>query len=135
MSEGMNEVILMGHLGADPELRIVSNGTALLRFRLATNQTYLDRNKVRQVRTDWHDVTAWGPRAEGLARVLCKGTGVVVKGSLRTSSWEKEGTKHYRTEVVLTDLFFTGSGPSATRSPAPEAMVRATEEVASDLPF
>ena len=104
MSEGMNQVILMGHLGAEPELRTLPSGTSLLKLRMATNETYLDRNKERQERTDWHDVVLWGPRAEALSRILTKGSGLVVEGSIRTSSYEKDGVRRWRTEILARDV-------------------------------
>ena len=108
MNEGMNRVILLGNLGADPELRYTTAGVAVLSIRLATNESWVDKNKEPQERTEWHTVVVWGPRAEGLARVLTKGTGVLVEGSLRTSSYEKDGQKRYRTEVHARDVLFTG---------------------------
>jgi len=109
MASGMNHVILMGNLGSDPELRIFESGTAMLRFRMATNESYLDKNRVRQSRTDWHDVVFWGARAEALARLLTKGTWVVVEGALRTSSYERDGVRRYRTEVVASEVHFTSA--------------------------
>jgi single-strand DNA-binding protein len=108
MSDGMNKVILLGNLGADPELRYTTAGVAVLNVRLATSESYVDRNKEPQERTEWHTVVVWGNRAEGLSRVLTKGTGVLVEGTLRTSSYEKDGQKRYRTEVHARDVFFTG---------------------------
>ncbi len=108
MAEGMNKVILLGNLGADPELRYTSNGTPLLNLRLATNESYLDRNRDPQERTEWHNVVVWGTRAEVLSRILSKGECVCVEGTLRTTSYEKDGTKHYRTEVVAREIRFTG---------------------------
>jgi len=108
MGEGMNKVILLGNLGADPELRYTSNGTPLLSLRLATNETYLDRNRDPQERTEWHSVVVWGTRAEALSRMLSKGECVCVEGALRTTSYEKDGAKHYRTEVVAREVRFTG---------------------------
>jgi single-strand DNA-binding protein len=108
MSDGMNRVILLGNIGADPELRYTTAGVAVLNVRLATNESYVDRNKEPQERTEWHTVVVWGNRAEGLSRVLTKGSGVLVEGTLRTSSYEKDGQKRYRTEVHARDVFFTG---------------------------
>ncbi len=108
MSDGMNRVILLGNLGADPELRYTTAGVAVLNVRLATNESYVDRNKEPQERTEWHTVVVWGNRAEGLSRVLTKGAGVLIEGTLRTSSYEKDGQKRYRTEVHARDVFFTG---------------------------
>jgi single-strand DNA-binding protein len=108
MNDGMNKVILLGNLGADPELRYTTAGVAVLSIRLATNESYLDKNKEPQARTEWHTVVVWGPRAEGLSRVLTKGAGVLVEGTLRTSTYEKDGQRRYRTEVQARDVFFTG---------------------------
>jgi single-strand DNA-binding protein len=80
----------------------------MLSFRLATNESYVDKNKEPQERTEWHTVVIWGPRAEGLSRVLSKGTGLLVEGTLRTSSYEKEGQKRYRTEIHAREVCFTG---------------------------
>jgi single-strand DNA-binding protein len=121
MNDGMNRVILLGNLGADPELRYTTTGVAVLSLRLATNESYVDKNKEPQERTEWHTVVIWGPRAEGLARVLVKGSGVLVEGSLRTSSYEKEGQKRYRTEVHAREVCFTGKRvpPAAGDAVAP----------------
>ncbi|MDC0743237.1 single-stranded DNA-binding protein [Polyangium mundeleinium] len=114
MSDGMNRVVLLGNLGADPELRYAGSGTAVLQFRMATNESFLDRNRELTERTEWHNVVVFGPRAEGLARVLGKGSCVLVEGTLRTSSYEKDGQKRYKTEVHARDICLAG-GPS----PAP----------------
>ncbi len=111
MADGLNRVMLLGNLGADPELRMTSGGQAVLKMRLATSETYLDRNRVRQERTEWHAVVVWGKRAEALSKFLTKGTKLFVEGSLRTSSYEdKEGNKRYRTEVVANNVLLTGGG-------------------------
>lgn len=119
MSDGMNKVVLVGNLGADPELRHAANGTAILTFRMATNESFLDRNRELTERTEWHSVVVFGPRAEGLARVLMKGAGVAVEGSLRTSSYEKDGQKRYRTEVHAREICFTGSSAARPDPMAP----------------
>jgi single-strand DNA-binding protein len=110
MAEGLNKVMLLGNLGADPELRVTAGGQAILKLRLATTETYLDRNNTRQERTEWHSVTLWGKRGEALAKFLTKGERVFVEGSLRTSSYEKDGEKRYRTEVVATNVILGGRG-------------------------
>ena len=94
MAEGLNRVMLLGNLGADPELRTTSGGQAVLKFRLATSESYLDRNRTRQDRTEWHNVVVWGKRAEALAKILNKGSRLFIEGSLRNSSYEdREGNK------------------------------------------
>jgi single stranded DNA-binding protein len=105
---GLNQVHLIGHLGADPELRMTQNGHAMLKFRLATTEVYYDKDQKKQERTEWHRVTMWGKRAEGLSRILCKGTCAFVRGHLHTSSYEKDGQKHYSTEVIGEDLILCG---------------------------
>lgn len=120
MSDGINRVTLLGNLGADPELRQTQGG-AVLNLRLATTESYLDRDKVRQERTDWHSVTLWGKRGEALAGILRKGSQLLVEGRLSTSSYEKDGQKRYKTEVVATNVVLCGGKPGAERRPAPSA--------------
>ncbi len=111
MAEGLNRVMLLGNLGADPELRYTQSGSAVLNMRLATTESYLDRNKVRQERTDWHNIVLWGKRGEALAKFLTKGTTIFVEGGLRTSSYDdKEGNKRYKTEIHATNIILAGRG-------------------------
>lgn len=111
MTEGLNRVLLFGNLGADPELRMTNGGNAVLNMRLATSETYLDKNRVRQERTEWHNVVVWGKRAEALGKFLTKGTRLFVEGGLRTSSYEdREGNKRYKTEIVATNVILAGGG-------------------------
>lgn len=119
MAEGLNRVMLLGNLGADPELRVTPGGQAVLKLRLATNETYLDRNNVRQERTEWHRVTVWGRRAEALGKILAKGDLLFVEGRLQTSSYEKNGEKRYSTEVVANNIVLPGSGRGARGEGAP----------------
>ena len=109
MAEGLNRVMLLGNLGADPELRFTQGGQAVLHIRMATTESYLDKDKVRQERTDWHNVTVWGKRGEALAKFLTKGSTIFVEGSLRTSSYDnREGVKVYKTEINATNIILAG---------------------------
>jgi single-strand DNA-binding protein len=111
MADGLNRVMLLGNLGADPELRMTNGGQAVLKLRLATSETYLDRNKVRQERTEWHSVVVWGKRAEALAKFLAKGSRIFIEGGLRTSSYDdKDGNKRYKTEIVAQNIILSGGG-------------------------
>ena len=111
MAEGLNRVMLLGNLGADPELRYTQGGQAVLNVRLATTESYLDKDKVRRERTDWHNVVIWGKRGEGLAKVLSKGSTIFIEGSIRTSSYDdKEGQKRYKTEIVANNVILAGRG-------------------------
>lgn len=109
MSDGLNRVQLLGNCGSDPELRSTSGGQSVLKLRIATTESYLDRNKQRQERTEWHSVTVWGKRAEALAKFLTKGSRVFIEGGLLTSSYDdKEGNKRYRTEIIATNIILCG---------------------------
>ena len=110
MAEGLNKVMLLGNLGADPELKMTQGGQAVLKLRLATTETYLDKNQTRQERTEWHSVTMWGKRGEALSKFLTKGERIFVEGSLRTSSYEKNGEKRYSTEINATNIILAGRG-------------------------
>jgi len=99
--DGLNKIIIIGNLGADPELRMLPGGNAVLKLRVATTESWPDKEKdVRNERTEWHRVTVFGKSAENLARFLKKGMRVTVEGRNQTSSYEKDGQKHYSTEVI-----------------------------------
>ncbi len=113
MAEGLNKVLLLGNLGADPELKVTQGGQSVLKLRLATTETYLDRNNARQERTEWHRVTLWGKRAEALSKFLQKGERIFVEGRIQTSSYEKDGEKRYSTEIVANNIILAGRGKGA----------------------
>jgi single-strand DNA-binding protein len=111
MAEGLNRVMLFGNLGADPELRATAGGQSILKFRVATSESYLDKNRERRERTEWHNVVIWGKRAEALAKIISKGTRLFVEGSLRTSSYDdRDGNKRYRTEIIAQNVILSGGG-------------------------
>src|SRR5580698_1765469 len=123
MAEGLNRAMLLGNLGADPELRYTPSGQAVLNLRLATTESFLDKDKVRRERTDWHNVIVWGKRGEALAKILAKGSSVFVEGRLQTSSYDdREGIKRYKTEVVANNILLTGGrsrqGPAEEGAPS-----------------
>ncbi len=95
-------------------------GQAVLKLRLATTETYLDKNNVRQERTEWHRVTLWGKRGEALGKFLAKGDRIFVEGRLQTSSYEKNGEKRYSTDVVATNIILSG-GRGRGEGAAPRA--------------
>lgn len=148
MSDGFNKVILLGNLGQDPELRHTQSGKAVLNMRIATTESYKDRDGNRQERTDWHTVIIWGARAEGLGKFLRKGMRIFVEGSLKTSSFEdKNGQKRWKTEVNAREIIPTdskggrsgGNGPrggDAGGAPSFDAPADAFgDDDDSDVPF
>lgn len=106
---GVNKVILIGNLGADPELRYTANGTAVARLNIATTETYVDRDGNRQEQTEWHRVVAWRKLAEICGQYLSKGRQVYIEGRLRTTSYEKDGIKRYTTEIEAREMLMLGS--------------------------
>jgi single-strand DNA-binding protein len=112
MARGINKVILIGHLGADPELKYTASGSAMCTFRLATSESFNDREGQPQTRTEWHRIVTWNKLAENCGRYLSKGRLAYVEGSLRTREWEdNNGVKRYTTDVNARDVqFLSGSG-------------------------
>jgi single-strand DNA-binding protein len=118
MAQGLNKVMLIGHLGTDPEVRYTQANQAVAKFRLATTESYTDRNRNQQSRTEWHSVVAWGRTAETVSRYLRKGRQVYVEGRVQTRQWEdKDGNKRYTTEIVAQRVLFLG-GRSDAESPS-----------------
>lgn len=104
MARGLNKVLLIGRLGADPEIRYTNEGTAVANFRLATNRP-VKRGDQWEEETDWHRVVVWGRQAEVCSQYLGKGRLVFVEGALRTRSWEdQDGNKRWVTEVHAKDV-------------------------------
>ncbi|MEW5913700.1 MAG: single-stranded DNA-binding protein [Thermodesulfobacteriota bacterium] len=111
MARGINKVILIGNLGADPELKYTPSGTPVCSLRLATTESFKDREGNQQERTEWHRVVAWSKLGEIAAQYLSKGRQVYVEGSIRTRSWEgQNGEKRYMTEIIARDIQFLGGG-------------------------
>jgi len=120
-SRGVNKVILIGNLGADPEVRYMPNGDAWANVSIATSETWKDKNTGQpQERTEWHRVVFYRRLAEIVGEYLKKGSKVYVEGSLRTRQWEKEGVKHYTTEIIANEMQMLdrlGDSPAAAAGP------------------
>ncbi len=99
MARGVNKVILIGNLGADPEVRSTASGTQITSIRLATSDSWTDKQGQKQERTEWHRVVFFNRLAEIASQYLRKGSKVYIEGSLRTQQWEKNGEKRYTTEI------------------------------------
>jgi len=106
----INKVILIGNLGADPELKYTPSSRALCNLRVATTEVFKDKTGARQEKTEWHRVTVWGDQAENCSKYLSKGRSVYIEGKLQTRSYDKEGQKHYATDVVADRVVFLGGG-------------------------
>jgi single-strand DNA-binding protein len=117
---GVNKVILVGNLGADPELRYTASGTAVAKFSLATTEKFKDGQGNPQERTSWHRVTAWGKLAEICGQYLTKGKQVYIEGKLQYGSYEKDGVKHYTTDIIANTMQMLGGGGNGNRSQEPE---------------
>lgn len=156
MARSVNKVILLGHLGRDPEIRYTQSGTPVANFSLATNEPFKAPDGNWEERTEWHRVVAFQKTAEVCANYLSKGRQVYVEGKLRTNQWEDNtGAKRYTTEVVARDIVLLGgrgdqpgeaqtsqSGyggdPGArpqSRQPAPEPLPEPLHGGDEEIPF
>jgi single-strand DNA-binding protein len=108
----VNKVFLFGNLTRDPELRALPSGMNVASFSVATNRVYKDRDGKKQEQTDFHNVVVFGRQADTINQYLKKGSSVFVEGRMQTRSWEKDGKKNYRTEVIADRVQFgpRGSG-------------------------
>ena len=104
----VNKVVIVGNLGSDPELRRTQSGTPVVSFSVATSEKWTDKNGQQQEETEWHNITAWNKQAEILAQYLQKGSSVYIEGKLKTSSWEDNGVKKYKTDIVVREFQFLG---------------------------
>ena len=128
----VNKVVLVGHLGGDPETRFTPSGTAVANFNLATNQTWRDANGELQDKTEWHRCVMFGKSAELAGELLKKGQLVYLEGKLQTRNWEdKDGVKRYTTEIVC-DIF-TMLGRRMDNSGQTNPVAASDDE--DDLPF
>lgn len=143
MARGINKVIIVGTLGADPETRYTASGTAITSMRLATNESWTDKQTgQKQERTEWHRIKMFGRLAEIAAEYLQKGRQVYVEGSLRTDKYtDKDGIERYSTDVIANDMQMLGGGdggqrgqgaaPRQQRAAAPH---RSQQQAGGDLP-
>jgi single-strand DNA-binding protein len=137
---GVNKVIIVGRLGADPEMKSIGSGQNVTRLSIATSESWMGKDGQKQERTEWHRVVVWGRQAENCSKHLAKGRQVYVEGRLQTRSWEdQQGQKRYATEIVANNVQFLGSGGERTTQSTsaeeqhqefgPEPQFDATEEI------
>jgi single-strand DNA-binding protein len=155
MARGINKVILIGHLGADPETRAMPSGMTVANMRLATTESWKDKQSgEQQERTEWHNVALFGRLGEIAAEYLRKGSQVYIEGRLRTRKWQdKEGRDRYTTEIVANEMQMLGGrggagggggggGGASESAPRPEHAEAAAsgagvsrDEFDDDIPF
>jgi single-strand DNA-binding protein len=142
MAKSLNKVMLIGHLGKDPELKYTSNGIAVANFSIATNESWKDQDGNLQERTEWHNIVAWRRLAEICGEYLKKGKRVYIEGKIQTRNYDdKNGVKRYITEIVADDLIMldgggqtADSGGSTVQTSTVNEPARQTEDK-DDLPF
>ena len=139
MARGVNKVILVGNLGRDPETRYAQNGSAVTNFSIATSESWRDRaSGEQQERTEWHNVVCFARLAEIAGEYLRKGSKVYIEGSLRTTSWEQEGQKRYRTEIMARELQMLdsrgGAGGMGGGAPIPTGAPTGFESSNNNMP-
>ena len=133
MAKSFNQAIIMGNLTRDPELRAIPSGQQVASFAVATNRSWNDPSGERKEAVEFHEVVAWGKLGELAAQYLAKGRKVMVIGRLQTQSWEKDGVKRQRTEIVASDINFldgpSGSTATASEEPPPKSRSSKSDDV------
>jgi single-strand DNA-binding protein len=130
---GLNKVMIIGNLGADPEMRYTADGNALTSFRVAASRSYTGPDGERRDETEWFAIVAWRKLAEQCSQFLQKGRRVYVEGRMRTRSWDDpEGQRRYKTEVVADKVLFLDRPGGA---PLPEEERAAAPADPNDIPF
>jgi len=132
----LNKAMIYGNLTRDPELKSLPSGIQVCSFSLATNRIYNDRDGNRQEQADFHNVVVFGRQAETSAQYLKKGSGAFVEGRLQTRSWDKDGVKQYRTEIVADRVQFgprTGGGDAGGGAGAASAPAAAATGAGNDV--
>ena len=114
----LNKAMVFGNLTRDPEMKALPSGMQVCSFSLATNRVYNDRDGKRQESTDYHNIVVFGKQAENCSKYLTKGSSAYVEGRMQTRSWEKDGQKQYRTEVVADRVQFGPKGGNGSGAPA-----------------
>lgn len=140
MARSFNQVVLMGNLTRDPELRTTPSGQSVCSFSLALNRTWKGSDGTMQEATDFIDVSAWGPMGENVAKYLKKGSQCLVSGRLQSRSWEQDGQKRSKVDVLALDVTFLGGrgdgdggGSSSAQHSAPKSPAASKDVVIEDI--
>lgn len=135
---GINKTIIVGNLGADPDVRYSAGGTAVAKIRVATSESWKDKQTGEsQEKTEWHRITAFGRLAEIMGEYLKKGSQVYIEGKLQTSTYEKEGQTHYSTEIVANVMQMLGGkgGSKGAEQDKPSGEGKQGGDFDDDIPF
>ena len=141
MAGAVNKVILVGHLGGEPEMRYTQGGTPVANFSIATNESWTNKDGQKQDKKEWHRIIVWSKLAEICVEYLSKGRQVYVEGKLQTRQWEnRDGNKQYTTEIVAREVVFLGGAGTTPNSSVSQTNTNNTHEdppapVDDDLPF
>jgi len=135
----INKVILIGNLGADPEVRYTPSGRAVANFRIATTENWTNKEGGKEERTEWHRIVAWGRLGEICGEYLHKGKQVYIEGKLQTRSWEdRDGNKRFTTEILAQTMQMLGPAGREGRASTPDEKYPVEEPVTvpeDDIPF
>ena len=139
----MNKAMIIGNLGADPEVRHTTSGKTVANFNVATTEKFTDGEGVKQERTEWHRCVAWTKTAEIVGAYLQKGSKIYAEGRIQTREWEKDGEKKYTTEIVVNRIEMLGRTKDQQREDTPpsDGGTNAGEgapgqsDIDDDLPF
>ena len=136
----LNKVMLIGHLGRDPEVKNLPSGDVQVTFSLATSESWKDKSGAKQERTEWHNIVMYRRLAEIAADYLRKGRAVYVEGRIQTRKWQdKDGRDRFTTEIVASEMKMLGGGKGEDTAPAPAKAAPATggsiADMENDIPF
>lgn len=135
MSRGLNKVMIIGHLGRDPEMRYTPSGKPVTTFTVATSRTWSSVDGERHTETEWFNIVTWGNLAEICKQYLSKGQQVYIEGRLQTRRWEdSEGNKHTSIEIVASEMMMLGDRRDAS-SPPGDAALAEEDQVDDEYPF
>jgi single-strand DNA-binding protein len=130
----VNKVLILGFLGADPETKTLDTGKTVSKLRVATSKKWKDKEGKAQEKTEWHQVSVWGPMATTCDKYLKKGSQVFIEGELTTKMYEKDGEKKYSTEITANNVQFIGGKSEGTKAKSADVVDQGFD-ASESLPF
>lgn len=131
----INKTLVYGNLTRDPEMKALPSGQNVTSMSIATNRTWNDKDGKKQEEVEYHNIVVFGKQAENCAKYLTKGSGAYVEGRLQTRSWEKDGVKMYRTEIIAETVQFGTKPMSQTTQESPSVLPNYPDLDESSIPF